>query len=162
MDKVKDYFNLIIEYMELDINYIHEEAYSIYMSKSVNVGDDFSPEQLECIEMLSCGGMTHEEIAKQLDIAECTITRWKRNSCFMNAVISRTRELLKGALPDIYQVAVKQAKAGNHQHIKILLDHLDNLEKYKTDKASASITFTWDISDNTDTVQTPPVPEITP
>jgi len=132
------------------------------MSKGTYVGDDFSPEQLECIELLASGGLSHEEICTQLSISTSTITRWKRNSCFMNAVISRTRELLKGALPDIYQVAVKQAKAGNHQHIKILLDHLDNLEKYKAEKSSASITFTWDISDNTDPVQTPPVPETTP
>jgi DNA-binding CsgD family transcriptional regulator len=132
------------------------------MSKGTNIGEDFSPEQLECIELLSNGGLSHEEIAKQLSISTSTITRWKRNSCFMNAVISRTRELLKGALPDIYQVAVKQAKAGNHQHIKILLDHLDNLEKYKAEKSSASITFTWDISDSPDTIQTPPVPETTP
>ncbi len=39
--------------------------------------------QKKCIELMAAGEMTQREIAKQIDIAEETISRWKKDKEFM-------------------------------------------------------------------------------
>jgi transposase len=38
--------------------------------------------QKKCLELMAMGELTQREIAKQIDISEETISRWKRNSEF--------------------------------------------------------------------------------
>lgn len=129
------------------------------MSKGVIVGDNFSPAQIEAIELFAAGGLNCGEIAVQVGVSPNTITAWRRNHQFMSAIVTRARELIRISLPDIYRTAITKAQGGDHKHIKILLDHLDNIDRTKVERNTAQITFTWEISDNQDTVPSTPVPD---
>lgn len=39
--------------------------------------------QKKCLELMAIGELSQREIAKQIDIAEETISRWKKNKEFM-------------------------------------------------------------------------------
>ena len=110
----------------------------------VLVGDNFSPRQLEAIELFAAGTHNCTQVAEHLGVSKQCISKWRRNECFMQAIHDRARAVLRSVLPEIYAAAIKEAKKGNSQHIKIILDHLDNLEKNLKDKQSNSITFTWE------------------
>jgi hypothetical protein len=87
------------------------------------------------------GGRTNVSIANEIGINPKSITRWKKDPKFMHAVVMRSRALLKEDLPEVYKQLSNNSKEGSAQHIKILLDHLESLEKAKS--SEATITFTW-------------------
>ncbi len=128
------------------------------MVKGTVIDNNFSPTQLEAIELFAQGILNCSQIAEQLNVSPSTLTNWRRNQYFMEAVVSRSRELLRHALPEIYKVAIDKSVKGDHKHIKILLDHLDNIDKTKIEKNHASITFVWDMNDNPDTLSTSSLP----
>jgi len=106
-------------------------------------GKDFTDKQLMAIDLLSQGVM-QKDIQEQLDVSHNTLWKWKKNPQFMDAVVESARIRLKDALPNIYSVLASKAIEGNHQHIKILLDHLEKLEEERTKYAETAITFTWE------------------
>ena len=114
-------------------------------SRGVTVGDRFNKRQLEAIELFATGEYTCGKVAKEVGVNPCTISAWRKNSQFMDAIIERSRELLKEALPAIYNKASDEAIKGSAQFVKILLDHLEKLEHEKTQRADATIVFKWDI-----------------
>jgi hypothetical protein len=97
--------------------------------------------QLKTIELLAIGEMTNVQIAAAVPVNVNTISKWKREPAFMEAVVLRSRELLKENLPEIYLSLTKKSKQGNDRHIKIFLDHIEKLEAAKS--TQTSITFTW-------------------
>lgn len=108
------------------------------------VGNDFDEKQILAIDLLA-EGYNMTQVAEQIGVSLSTISRWKNNPSFMNAIVEKAREILKMELPSIYKAAIAGAKKGSAQHIKILIDHLDNLEKQAVDLTGKQITFTWDI-----------------
>jgi transposase len=116
--------------------------------KGTTVGDNFSPDQIEAIELMA-DGMLCEDVAQRLNVQPCTISRWRRNNQFMEAIVSRAREKLRDKLPTMYRVAANRAEEGSHAHLKIILDHLDNLETLASRNQDYNITFTWKPDDNT-------------
>jgi hypothetical protein len=116
------------------------------------VGNNFSPQQLEAIELFAIGELNCGEVAQQLGITPQTISTWRKNEQFMDAIYFRTRKLLRDALPEIYKAARNKAKAGNAPHIRILLEHLDNIEKTISQKNQSSITFTWDTNADSNSI----------
>lgn len=110
------------------------------------IGDNFDEKQLLAIDLLA-QGYNNTETAEEIKVSVSTISRWKNNSAFLNAIVNKARELLKLELPAIYRSASKNAIKGSAQHTKILLDHLDNLEKQAVDLSGKTITFTWDIKE---------------
>lgn len=132
------------------------------MTRGTTMGSDFSPTQIEAIELFAIGELTCAQVADQLNVSPTTITNWRRNRFFMESVSSRAREILKDSLPNIYSASIKKAKTGDSKHTKILLDHLDNIERTKIEKNHAQITFTWDICDNSNSVQTSPISDPIP
>ena len=110
------------------------------------VGDNFDKKQLLAIELLA-DGLKTAETAEQVKVSNSTICRWRKNPSFMNAIVEKAREKLKLELPSIYKAATKNAVKGSPQHIKILIDHIDNLEKKAVDMSEKNITFTWDIKE---------------
>lgn len=110
------------------------------VSKGENMSG-FSGKQAKCIEYLAVGEMAQVDIAKEIKVNPSTISKWKKDQAFMEAVLERSRVLLKESLPQVYRSLGTHAKAGNDRHIKIYLDHLEKLEDIRAGKAS--ITFTW-------------------
>jgi hypothetical protein len=116
--------------------------------KAKGTGNDFSPQQLEAIELLSNGDLNLSEIQAKLDISADTLWRWRKNPQFMDAVISSSRNNLRNELPIIYKKLHEKSSEGDWHHIKILLDHLDKLEENKNKSSFSSITFTWGVDGN--------------
>jgi len=110
------------------------------------VGNTFSPKQLEAIEMFATGEYNCTQVAEIIEVASQTISTWRKNYQFMDAIYKRAKELLKDALPEIYKSTKKKAIEGNPAHIKIILDHIEYLEKVVSEKNQASFTFTWDLN----------------
>lgn len=114
----------------------------------------FTVRQLKAIEVLARGGNKQlKDIAVEVGISERQLLNWRSDPNFMSAVVSRSRDIIKEELPDVYCVLTHQAKGGNPAHIKILLDHLENLEEMKAKASEGQITFTWKLpvdEDNSD------------
>jgi len=104
----------------------------------------FTGDQLKAIELLALGSMNMVAICTELKIHRTTLYSWRRQSLFVEAVVSRSRELIRTELPEVYQALVGQAKAGNTPSIKLVLEHLEKLEEMKAEAAESSISFTWD------------------
>lgn len=121
------------------------------MSKANQV---FTLKQLEAIELLASGELLRKDIAERLDVARNTLYEWMKIDAFRNAVIDVSRKLLKSKLPEIYNALDKKAKAGDWHHIKILLEHLDNIEERMSNRGANSITFTWDNEQTIDVGET--------
>lgn len=106
----------------------------------------FPKKRLKAIELLAAGGK-HNEVAAECGIACKTLYLWKRDPDFVDAVVNRARELMKSELSSVYNKLTQKATEGSHQHIKILLDHLDRLEEMRTQAASNTVTFVWQTPD---------------
>lgn len=104
----------------------------------------WSRKQLKAIELIAqATDMSCDDMAREVGISSRTLRTWKLNPDFINAIISRSRELVREALPEIYKSLSNNAKKGEPQHIKIVLDHLEKLEQMREKANEGSITFTW-------------------
>ena len=65
---------------------------------------------------------TQGELAAEIGINEATLTRWKAQPGFMDAVYAIAEEYLGGDMHDIYLALRREAKAGSYQHIKLALE----------------------------------------
>jgi len=101
--------------------------------------------QIEAIEVLAIGGKTYIDMASDLGIDVVTLRTWRKDPEFSEAVIKRARELLKDALPDIYSSLVREARKGNFNHIRLVLEHLERLEMDPLARVQDSYTFTWKV-----------------
>lgn len=93
------------------------------MSKNVT----YTANQIAVIEWLATSKfdrkpMTQALLADQLGVHEKTISRWKQLPGFTEAVIDRSRELLKSNLPEIYGALNREAEKGSFQHIKLVME----------------------------------------
>lgn len=104
----------------------------------------FTAKQIKCIELLAVSELTQKQIAEQLEIGQSTLSEWKNSPEFYTEVIRRARELLKISLPDIYRSLVKKAKEGSYSHIKLMLEHIEHIEKLFL--SQPNISFTWNCS----------------
>jgi len=118
----------------------------------VLTGNDFSPRQLEAIELFATGKYNCTMVAEKVGVSKETISKWRRNDQFKEAIYTSAKVALRDIVPEIYKVAAQEALKGKFQHIKIILDHLDNLEKSAKTDSMSSITFTWDTNGTTDTI----------
>ncbi len=101
----------------------------------------FSGKKLKVIELLALGEMTQAAISKEVGCQPACITKYKKDPKFMEAVVNRSRQLLKDNLPEIYKALTDKSKEGKDRHIKIFLEHLEKLEEAKA--GQSTITFTW-------------------
>ena len=93
------------------------------MSSEVN---NWSPEQLRFIRWLALPKAervpkTQREIARQFDVAEETLSRWKDIPGFRDAVNQLARELVKDDIPEVMGAVRREAKKGSIQHVNIVL-----------------------------------------
>jgi cob(I)alamin adenosyltransferase len=106
------------------------------------VGNNWTNQQLKAIELFATGHYKCSEVAKMAGVCNETISKWRSNYQFIEAIIKRSREELKAALPDLYQIGLKEAKNGSSAHLRILLEHIEKLEELGK-KTPGRITFTW-------------------
>lgn len=103
----------------------------------------FTPRKRKAIELLALGTHTYKEIAEECNITQVTLRRWRKDPEFAKAVLEQSRQLLKDKLPAIYNVLSDNALSGSHQHIKLIIDHIEKLEELKQVADQGSISFTW-------------------
>ena len=119
-----------------------------------SAGKNWTANQLKAIELLAGGGLTLSEIQKELHISQDTLWRWRKNPLFTEAVLKRSREMLRESLPKVYKTLAEKASSGDPRHMKTLLDHLEYLEKTGEQYRGGSITVvwkdTWDEGESTD------------
>jgi hypothetical protein len=116
------------------------------------VGTNFSPKQLKAIILFATGKYNCTQVAEQVGVSIQTISTWRRNPNFMDEIYKSAKLALRDILPEIYKVATEEALKGKFQHIKIILDHIDNMEANTKKDNMSSITFTWDNSEHIDTI----------
>ena len=100
-----------------------------------------SLKQLKVIELLARGKYSQVAIAEEIGLNAKTICTWRRDPAFMQAVVHKSRQYLKEELPEVYSKLAQKSKGGSHNHMKIMLDHLEKLEAATAN--TKSITFVW-------------------
>lgn len=81
--------------------------------------------QLKAIEVLAYDGLgkTKEEIAEMVGVRRETIWQWQKNPAFNQAVYDRFMELAEKDLPEVVAATFREAKKGNVQAQKLILEH---------------------------------------
>lgn len=98
--------------------------------------------KLEAIECLAAG-MPLGETARKVGITEKTLRLWRKQPEFAEMVLDKSRALIKENLPDIYSVLTREAKKGSHQHLRLLIEHIEKLEEMRNTAELGHISFTW-------------------
>jgi len=109
----------------------------------------------QALELLAQGDKP-EDVATALALPEDELRRWRSNATFTNAVLARSRQLLKLGMPFLYKRIMEQAEGGHPGAQRILLTHLETLEKMEAEKSSEEWKVTW--SDASVAPTGPPAP----
>ena len=73
--------------------------------------------------------ITAAEVAKQLGVSAQLIYVWRKNPNFVDAIYERNMVEFGGELPAVLQAMVREAKAGNVQAGRLVLEHSGKLVK---------------------------------
>ena len=73
--------------------------------------------------------ITAAEVAKELGVSAALIYVWRKNPNFVDAIYSRYMVEFGGELPAVLQAMVREAKAGNVQAGRLVLEHSGKLVK---------------------------------
>lgn len=111
-----------------------------------HVGNNFDEKQLIAIDLLA-EGYNCTQVAEQIGMSVSAVTRWRQNPQFLQAVVDKARDRLRAELPGLYKTAANKAVLGSDRHLKIILDHLDNIDKRVSEDSSKNITFTWNFNE---------------
>lgn len=98
--------------------------------------------KLEAIELLAAG-LSYTQVASQVGVTQKTLRLWRKEPEFGALVLEKSRDLIKENLPDIYSVLIKEAKKGSHQHLRLVLEHIEKLEELRNTAEMGHISFTW-------------------
>lgn len=98
--------------------------------------------QRKAIEALAMCDMELNDVARHVGVSRDTLWRWRKDPMFQEAVVERARELLHNALPKVYSALSNGACKGDPRHIKLLLEHLRDIEE-EYGKKETDISFTW-------------------
>jgi len=73
--------------------------------------------------------LTVKDLALELGITERTIVKWRTDPNFMDAIYDRYMVLFGGELPAILNAMIREAKSGNVQAGRLVLEHSGKLVK---------------------------------
>ena len=73
--------------------------------------------------------ITAAEVAKELGVSAALIYVWRKNPNFVDAIYNRYMVEFGGELPAVLQAMVREAKAGNVQAGRLVLEHSGKLVK---------------------------------
>lgn len=68
------------------------------------------------------------DLARELGVREETLSRWKRDPDLWEEVRRRIREGMTQARAEVYSALIRKAAAGEFQHIKLVLEMLNDIE----------------------------------
>ena len=111
--------------------------------RASSTGNTFSKTQLLAIELLAQGHLKQTAIQKRCKISHTTLWDWKQNPQFIEAVVRRAYEMIDHALPKILLAMIEKATKGSYQHAKLLFEHIEKIEKLRSQYADRAMTFTW-------------------
>ena len=100
--------------------------------------------QIAAIEYLSIpgrGGMTYEEIAKEVGVHRDTLLAWRKDDTFNDAYKRRIIEVTQDRLPDIFDAAIKGITEDRNAAIfrTFLQAHGMLTEKHEIDTGNKSV-----------------------
>jgi len=88
------------------------------------------PNKLNAIELMAlCHDMTDEQVAVECGVSRMTLHNWKKDPNFMDAVYERYMVEFGGELPAVLSAMIREAKAGNVQAGRLVLEHSGKLVK---------------------------------
>ena len=73
--------------------------------------------------------LTVKELADEIGITERTICKWRTDPNFMDAIYDRYMVLFGGELPAVLTAMIREAKSGNVQAGRLVLEHSGKLGK---------------------------------
>ena len=73
--------------------------------------------------------ITVKDLALELGITERTIVKWRTDPNFMDAIYDRYMVLFGGELPAVLSAMIREAKSGNVQAGRLVLEHSGKLVK---------------------------------
>ena len=73
--------------------------------------------------------LTIKELSISLGIAESTIVKWRTDPNFLDAIYERYMVLFGGELPSVLNAMIREAKSGNVQAGRLVLEHSGKLVK---------------------------------
>ena len=73
--------------------------------------------------------LTIKELAAEIGVTERTIFKWRTDPNFMDAIYDRYMILFGGELPAILNAMIREAKSGNVQAGRLVLEHSGKLVK---------------------------------
>ncbi len=87
---------------------------------------EWKPEQLAAIELLANPQkITMQEVADIVGVDRTTISRWRQQDDFIQAVNDMAYQGLKARLPDVYEALILKAQEGNTKAIELTLKFAD-------------------------------------
>ena len=88
------------------------------------------PDVQRAIEMYALQpDVTADEVAKELGVSRNLIYIWRKNPKFVDAIYDRYMIKFGGELPAVLQAMIREAKAGNVQAGRLILEHSGKLVK---------------------------------
>tara|TARA_Y100000310_G_C20537418_1_gene741543 strand:- start:270 stop:962 length:693 start_codon:yes stop_codon:yes gene_type:complete len=83
----------------------------------------------QAIELLARNmNLNHQDIADKIGVSRPTIVSWMSHPEFIDAVYNRYMELAGTELPAVVQAMIEEAKLGNVNAAKLILEHFGKLE----------------------------------
>ena len=73
--------------------------------------------------------LTVKELALEIGVTERTIVKWRTDPNFMDAIYDRYMVLFGGELPSVLNAMIREAKSGNVQAGRLVLEHSGKLVK---------------------------------
>lgn len=105
------------------------------MDKTILKGSTMSdllkrPDVQRAIELYALQpDVTADEVAKELGVSRNLIYIWRKNPKFVDAIYERYMIKFGGELPAVLQAMIREAKAGNVQAGRLILEHSGKLVK---------------------------------
>ena len=88
------------------------------------------PDALRAIELYALNpDITAKEVAKDIGVSTTLIYIWRKNPNFVEAIYDRYMIKFGGELPAVLQAMIREAKAGNVQAGRLVLEHSGKLVK---------------------------------
>ena len=66
--------------------------------------------------------LTQGELAGDLGVNECTLSRWKNLPGFEDQVIATARGFISDRLPELFAALTREAEKGSFQHLKLAFE----------------------------------------
>ena len=109
--------------------------------KTMNKLQKYSLLKKAAIELKATNpNLTVKEIAKQLGINKRTIIRWRTDPNFLDAIDKRYMVVLGGEIPAVTHAMIREAKSGNVQAARLLMEFSGKLIK----KHEVNILSPWE------------------